>query len=423
MRRTRIWGPSAQLYGLRSGRNWGAGDYADLRALVDWAADQGASIVGVSPLHALYGHNPAHRSPYSPSSRQFFNVLLLAVDEIPEFAECPEARRLVAEPEFQTRLESARDSDLVDYPAVAALKYPVLERLYRHFREKHATSSDAYAREFQEYRGRQGDDLELLALYETLQEHFFNQDMGCWGWPAWPSPYRDPDSPEVQAFAATHRNRIEWFLWLQWQADRQLAAAGRRAYERGLGIGLYFDLAVGVDRGGAETWAHQELYALDARVGCPPDDFAPRGQDWGLPPWNPERLRAAAYEPFIRMLRTNMKHAGALRIDHVMGLMRLYWIPPGMQGDQGAYVAYPLDDLLGILALESQRNHCLVVGEDLGTVPWEVRAALHDMGVLSYRLFYFERDGQGDFLPPEQFPAQAVVAAATHDLQIGRAHV
>lgn len=412
----RVWGPSAQLYSLRGARDWGLGDYDDLRALVEWSGMNDGAIVGVSPLHALFPHNPAHRSPYSPSSRRFFNVLHIAVEAVPELAECAEARAAIATPAFQARLRALRGVELVDYPGVAQAKYPILEILYRHFRARHLSVTSEYAQEFQAYRGQAGDDLELFALYQALHEHFFLLDPGLWGWPVWPEAYRDRESAEVQAFAREQRERIEWFQWLQWQAERQIAAAGKRAFELGLGVGLYFDLAVGVDKGGAETWAHPELYAIEAKVGCPPDDFGPLGQDWGLPPWIPRRLRESAYAPFVALLRANMRHAGALRIDHVMSLMRLYWIPPGMRGDEGAYVAYPLRDLLGILALESQRNRCLVVGEDLGTVPGEVRAALHDLGVLSYRLFYFERDGAGDFLPPEHFPAQALVAAATHDL-------
>ena len=255
-----------------------------------------------------------------------------------------------------------------------------------------------------------------FALFHALQEHFFSQDSAFWGWPVWPEAYRKHASAEVQAFVAANSEQVEWHEWLQWLADRQLAAAAEHCRTRGLAVGLYQDIAVGVDKGGAETWAHPDLYALEARVGCPPDDFNPLGQDWGLPPWIPQRLRGAAYAPYIAMLRANMKYAGALRIDHVMGLMRLYWIPPGMKGDAGAYVSYPFQDLLGILNLESQRNRCLIVGEDLGTVPDEVRHALREAGVLSYKLFYFERQPDGHFWPANWFPEQALVAASTHDL-------
>jgi (1->4)-alpha-D-glucan 1-alpha-D-glucosylmutase len=229
-------------------------------------------------------------------------------------------------------------------------------------------------------------------------------------------PYRDPAGAEVERFAAAHGERVAFHEYLQWQADLQLAAVGRRSLELGLGVGLYQDLAVSADRAGAEVWADQTLHAAGAGVGCPPDDFNLSGQDWGLPPLVPEQLRATGYAPFVAMLRANMRHAGALRIDHVMGLMRLFWVPPGGKAKDGAYVRYPFADLLGVLLLESERNRCLVVGEDLGTVPDEVRAALGEAGVLSYRLLYFERDGAGEFKPPADYPAQAIVAASTHDL-------
>ena len=263
---------------------------------------------------------------------------------------------------------------------------------------------------------RGGEDLYHFAVYHALQDFFHRQSDAYWGWPAWPEPYRRPDSPEVAAFAGKHPDRVEWHLWLQFLADEQLAVASRRAADRGLPIGLYQDLAVGVDKGGAETWMHRDLYALECRIGCPPDDFNLLGQDWGLPPWIPQKLRAAAYGPYIAMLRANMKYAGALRVDHVMGLMRLYWIPPGKKGDAGAYLSYPFRDLMAILALESQRNRCLIVGEDLGTVPDEVRQALGGIGVLTYRLFYFERQHDGHFMSPPWYPRQALVAASTHDL-------
>ena len=412
----RVWGLSVQLYGLRSRQNWGIGDYADLRQVVEWAAEAGASLVGVNPLHALFPHDPAHCSPYSPSSREFFNTLHLSIESLPEWHECEAAKVWVETAAFREKLAALRAAPMVDYETVGALKNYVLSVLYKYFRVNHLNIGSARGAAFRAFQARGGDALYRFALYHALQADFARRDPALWGWPVWPLPYRDPASAEVAAFAAANLEAIEYQQWLQWLAETQLAAVGQRAYELGLGIGLYQDMAVGVDKGGAETWMHQELYALDARVGCPPDDFNPLGQDWGLPPWIPHRLRAAAYAPFIRMLRANMAHAGALRIDHVMSLMRLYWVPPSLGGDQGAYLAYPLADLAGILALESQRNRCLVVGEDLGTVPDAVRHTLHELGVLSYRLFYFERGGDGDFQPSEHFPRQALVAASTHDL-------
>jgi (1->4)-alpha-D-glucan 1-alpha-D-glucosylmutase len=412
----RVWGVAAQLYGVRSERNWGVGDFTDLRTLVEQCGARGAGVVGVNPLHALFPHNPAHASPYGPSSRLFTNVLYLDAEAVEDFRECEEARRLARSAEFQSRLHALRETELVDYASCAEAKFQVLEMLYAHFRARHLGVGDARANAFRAFQAAGGEALRRHAVFEALQERFHREDPALRGWPVWPEPFRNPASPEVARFAAEHTDRIEFYEYLQWQADLQLGLAGRRSYELGLAVGLYADLAVSVDRSGAEVWANQGLYAVDAGVGAPPDDFNLKGQNWGLPPLVPERLRAAAYAPFIATLRANMKHAGALRIDHVMGLARLFWVPPGGEPSSGAYVRYPFEDLVGILALESHRNRCLVVGEDLGTVPDEVRATLGAAGVLSYRLLYFERSEGGEFKPPADYPKQALVAASTHDL-------
>jgi (1->4)-alpha-D-glucan 1-alpha-D-glucosylmutase len=412
----RVWGLAVQLYALRTRKNWGLGDYGDLCGTIDWAAQHGASLVGLNPLHALFPHNPRHCSPYSPSSRQFQNVLHLDVEGLPEFEECAKARKKVASHSFQSWLSRLRQCELIDYQGAADAKFEVLDLLYHHFRDHHLKKGTPRAQAFRAYLEQGGEELHMFSLYHALQDHFFERDNSLWGWPAWPEAYRQPDSDKVAAFAKKHAKEVEWHSWLQWLTDEQLAAASRRAEDKGMAIGLYQDLAVGVDKGGAETWMHQDMYAMECRIGCPPDDFNLLGQDWGLPPWIPQKLRAAAYRPYIAMLRANMKHSGALRIDHVMGLMRLYWIPPGMKGDAGGYLSYPFSDLLGILALESHRNRCVVVGEDLGTVPGELRQAMHEAGILSYRLFYFERQHDGHFMPPAWYPEQALVAVTTHDL-------
>lgn len=412
----RIWGLTVQLYGLRSQRNWGIGDFTDLKGLVEFAAGIGADIVGVNPLHALFPHDPLHASPYSPSSRAFLNILYLDVEAVPDLAECSAAQERVGAPQFQAQLRALRSAELVDYPGVAAAKLEILEMLHRHFREHHLGTGSERGVAFQAYQARHGQDLWRHALFEALQESLFREDPMTWGWPAWPERYRDPDSEAVAAFSAKNQERIELYQYLQWQAELQLEAAGRRSLERGLGVGIYQDLAVSIDRGGAEAWANQKIYALNARIGAPPDDFNLKGQDWGLPPLIPKRLREAAYAPFITTLQANMRSAGALRLDHVMGLMRLFWIPPGGTPLEGTYVSYPFEDLLGLLALESQRNRSLIIGEDLGTVPDEVRAALKSVGVLSYRLFYFEKTPEGGFKPPAEYPPQALVAVTTHDL-------
>jgi (1->4)-alpha-D-glucan 1-alpha-D-glucosylmutase len=408
----RVWGLTVQLYGLRSRRNWGIGDFGDLARLVEFTAAAGGSIVGVNPLHALFPDNPAHISPYSPSQRSFYNVLYLDIEALPEFAACEAARHRVASAEFSARLDTLRTAPLVDYVGVAAAKFEILELLYAHFRQSPGPRNAAFAA----WRDAQGKELERLARYEALQGHFRSLDANAWGWPAWPEAYRDPESAAVRAFVAANPDAVAYHAWLQWLADGQLAAVAARAAACGLGVGLYQDLAVGANPGGAETWNWQDVFAVGAHAGAPPDPLNLLGQDWGLPPFIPERLRDAAYRPFIDILRANMKHAGALRIDHVMGLMRVFWVPAGMHATEGAYVHYPFEDLLGIVALESQRNQCLVIGEDLGTVPEGFRPRLADCGVLSYHPLIFERYPDGNFRLPADVAPQALVAVSTHDL-------
>jgi len=410
----RLWGPAVQLYALRSARNWGIGDYTDLGTVLEQWAAQGAGLVGVNPLHALFLDDPARASPYGPSSRLFLNPLYLDVERIEDLAECAEAQARIAAPDFQARLAALREAELVDYVAVAALKQEVLTLLHASFHARHGAPDDPRARAFARFRAEAGVELRRHALWEALRETLAEPVRSDWR--TWPAPWRNPASAELATFSAAHEARIEFFEYLQWQCDRQLADVAARAQALGLPLGLYGDLAVSVDRGGSETWTRPACFALEASVGAPPDEFSLDGQDWGLPPFKPTALRDSAYAPFVALLRRCMRHVGALRIDHVMGLMRLYWIPAGGRAGDGTYVHYPLSDLLGILALESERARCVIVGEDLGTVPGEIRAALADHGVLSYRLLYFERTADGGFRAPADYPAQALVATGTHDL-------
>jgi len=412
----RVWGIAAQLYAIRSERNWGIGDFGDLRHMLEFCAEAGAGTVLLNPLHALFPDAPEHTCPYSPSNRAYLNTLYLDVTAIADFAECDEAKEMVQAPPFQARLRALRAAQQVDYRGVTEVKSSVLERLYQHFRSNHLAHGTDRARAFQAFQATHGESLRGQALFEALQEHFRHQDGRIWGWPVWPEAYRDQSAPEVAEFEAAHSERVAFFEYLQWQAAEQLAAAGTRSWELGLGIGVILDLAIGVAEGGAATWTRRDLYALDARVGAPPDELNRMGQDWGLPPWIPRQLTAAAYEPFIELLRANMPASGALRMDHVMGLCRLFWVVRGVPIAEGAYVTYPFADLLGILALESQRNHCLVMGEDLGTVPDEVHDALQPMGVMSTRLLYFERREDGRLKPPQAYPVTAVASVTTHDL-------
>ncbi|MCW5624207.1 MAG: malto-oligosyltrehalose synthase [Burkholderiales bacterium] len=419
----RLWGLAVQLYGLRSGRNWGIGDFSDLARFVEHAARLGAGVVGLNPLHALFTHDPSHASPYSPSSRLQINALYVDVEAVEEFRACTEARARVQSAPFQARLAELRAAPLVDYPGVAAAKFEILTLLHAWFAERRREHEqgqglppDERSAAFDAFRAASGDALRRHALFEALQEHFHGTDPQIWGWPVWPEAFRDPSGPAVAQFAHTHAARVEFFEYVQWQAALQLAAAAERCAALDMPIGLYLDLAVSVDRAGSDVWGHRGTFAAAASIGAPPDAFNAHGQNWGLPPWRPDQLRRARYGPFIDTLRAGMRIGGALRIDHVMGLMRLFWIPPERDAHHGAYVRYPFDEMLAIVALESRRHRCLIIGEDLGTVSDETRSALARYGVLSYRLLYFERDGSGSFRRPPDYPRNALVAASTHDL-------
>ena len=412
----RVFGPALQLYALRSARNFGIGDFTDLARIAEQWGVLGANLVGLNPLHALFAHNPVHASPYSPSSRLFRNWLYLDPVAIDDFGECAEAAAMLADPAVESDLAALRAADLVDYPRVAAVKRRMLESLYANFRVNHLAPGSPRGRAFAAWREAAGTALARHAIFEALQETLHRDDPAIWGWPAWPERFHKVDARDVSQFAQANEDRVSFHAYLQWQCDLQLGAAAKRAVDAGMAIGLYADLAVSIDRGGAEAWANQDAYALDASVGAPPDDFNLGGQDWGLPPLSPLRLVEQGYAPFLATLRAAMRHAGALRFDHVMGLARLFWIPHGGAPKDGAYVHYPFADLLGLTALESQRHRCLIIGEDLGTVPDDMRRALADAGVLSYRLLYFERDDRQEFKPPAAYPRGAAVAVSTHDL-------
>jgi 4-alpha-glucanotransferase len=312
-------------------------------------------------------------------------------------------------------LASAAAGELIDYAAVAALKRPALEALFRRFRARELGSGSALDAEFAAFRAQGGAALKMFATFEALQEHVIGAG-GPFAWPEWPQNLRDPGSATVVEFARTHAERLEFFRFLQWQADRQLGQAATAGREAGLAIGLYRDLAVGINPNGAEAWADQEIIVPAAAIGAPPDPLSRAGQDWGLAPLNPLALRRRGFAPLIAALGANMRHAGVLRIDHVMGLRRLYWIPSGSPATAGAYVDYPFQDVLRLVALESQRHGCAVIGEDLGTVPDGFREAMQAAQVLSYRVLVFERDGDGSFKPPGDYPPLAAASAATHDL-------
>ncbi len=412
----RLWGPAIQLYAVRSMRNWGIGDFGDLRTLVHTMAHAGAGFVGLNPLHALHIGQPSAASPYSPSDRTRLNVLMIDITALHELSECVEVRERVESAAFQARLGELRGADMVDYDGVAAVKLPILAQLHRYFVEQHEARSSELARQFARWRAAAGAFVEKLALFDAIDAQQRGRGVRSADWRNWPGALADHASDEVARFAREHADELGFAMWMQWHADSQLADAAAEARRSGMTLGLYRDLAVGVAADGAETWAAPRTFAAGVRVGCPSDRNNPQGQDWGLPPLLPKRLIDTAYRPFIATLRANMRHAGALRIDHVMALMRLFWIPPSGTARQGIYVSYPMDDMAAIVALESRRARCVVVGEDLGTVPQEIRDMMRARGLLSYRPLYFTRDAEGRFGAPSSIARDALVTIGTHDL-------
>lgn len=412
----RLWGLAVNPASLRSTRNWGIGDYTDLRATVERAVELGATTLALTPLHAGFPGLPERASPFRPSNRLWFNVLLLDVEAIAECRDCPAAQERLADNRFQARLRALRASDTLDYTAVADLKLELLELLFSHFCSTHLSSDSPRGQAFREFQQRGGESLHQQVLFDALFAHFRASIPGVRSWRDWPEAYQNPHSPEVQVFASEHAERLDFYSYLQWQASSQLAAVGERALELHMGIGVCQDFALSAHADGAEVWAQQDLYASVPGVAAPADRFNRRGQRWGLPLPIPGRLREQAYRSFVAMLRTSMRHAGAIRVDHIMRLLALYWVPPEGDLSMGCYVRFDLQEMLGILALESQRSQCLVIGEDLGTVRPELREALRNAGVLGQQVLYWAKDRQGEFLPPEAYPAAGLVSLSTHDL-------
>ncbi|MDA5495859.1 4-alpha-glucanotransferase [Yersinia intermedia] len=410
----KLWGACVQLYTLRSERNWGIGDFGDLSQMLEQVGERGGAFIGLNPIHALYPANPQSASPYSPSSRRWLNVVYIDVNRVDEFQHSEAAQLWWHQPETQQVLAEVRVNEWVDYPQVMQLKLMALRLAFPLFTARKA--KDARMQAFHQFVEQGGRSLHQQAAFDALHAHLSAQDPMMWGWPVWPEKYRDGHSTAVADFCREYASDVTFYLWLQWLAATQFDSCFRNSQSRKMPIGLYRDLAVGVAEGGAETWCDRELYCLKASVGAPPDILGPLGQNWGLPPMDPHVMVARAYQPFIDLLRANMTSCGALRIDHVMALLRLWWIPYGQTAAQGAYVKYPVDDLLAILALESQRHHCMVIGEDLGTVPVEIVAKLRDSGVYSYKVLYFEHDSENTFRAPQSYPAQAMATITTHDL-------
>jgi 4-alpha-glucanotransferase len=401
----RAWGFMAQLYSVRSSGSWGFGDLADLRELASWSGrDLGAGFVLVNPLHAGEPAPPIRPSPYLPMSRRFTSPLYLRPEDVPEYAAAdPDVRRRVDELAGPVR-ERNRTTDDLDRDAVWAAKGAALELL--HGLTRAPGREAAYAA----YREREGGALTAHATWCALAEPYGAD------WRSWPAALRDPASAQVAVERGRLARRVDFHSWLQWLLDEQLAGVQTAAREAGMPIGVIHDLAVGVDPGGADAWAYQDLFAQGITVGAPPDAFNQRGQGWGQPPWHPQRLAASGYAPYRDMLRHVLRHAGGLRLDHAMQVFRLWWVPEGASPAEGTYVSYPHDEMLGVLLYEAHRAGAVVVGEDLGTVEPYMREIFAERGVFGTSMAWFERDSGGAPLPPPKWRELCLATVGTHDM-------
>jgi 4-alpha-glucanotransferase len=389
----RQWALAVQLYAIRSDRNWGHGDFGDLADLIDLARQLGAAAVGLNPLHDIFD-----ASPYSPSTRLFLNPLYIDVDAVPEFAGLRTA-------DIDQTVAALRRLDLVDYAAVRAVKWQALMRAYEAFRR---SAPPARRRDLDRFRERRGSALRRFACFELLRRRFASP------WREWPGPWSRPTAEALERLYLGAAEEAGLYEFVQWLADEQLCRCCNRARDAGLPIGLYLDVAVGVRPDGFDAWSDQASILPDVAIGAPPDPLNPDGQNWALAAFNPIALQAGKFAAFRDVLEAAMQYAGAIRLDHVLGLKRLYVVPN--QAREGAYMGLPFEPLLGVIAQESDVRECIIIGEDLGTVPENFRETLADWGLWSYQVMLFERAADGSFLAPESYRRDAVAAFATHDL-------
>lgn len=409
----RMNGLTMHLYSLRSERNWGIGDFTDLLNLMKYAAEKKLDFVGINPLHALFTSKPAFASPYSPSSREWLNPIYLDVEKVGAFTYNEQLKNWLAQPKIRQRIAALRITETVTYTAVWACKRDALHMAFNAFEQDTCEAAENERAAFEAFVLEKGKALQGFGLFEALDQYYSRP--GQVGWQSWPSEFHQPDGEAVEKFARSHEREIRFYMWLQWLCSEQLREVNQTAVEYGVKLGIYGDLAVGVARGSADTWLNRQDYCMDLSVGAPPDPLGPTGQNWDLPPLNPLMLKHTGYEKFAHLLRENMRLYGVLRIDHVMALCRLWWVLNGKTADFGAYVHYDAEVMFAILALESRRNRCVIIGEDLGTVPDEARHLLNRYQVFSYKVMYFSKGWNG-FQLPEEYPEQAITVISTHDV-------
>ncbi|WP_228389464.1 4-alpha-glucanotransferase [Cumulibacter manganitolerans] len=402
--REQVWGYGVQLYSVQSAGSWAMGDLQDLADLATWSATQGCDYLLVNPLHAAEPTPPIGASPYSPSSRRFVHPIYLRPEAVPELATAPEAVRADVSAARSALLAAVGDRDTVDRDAVWTAKIAALQGIYDCGR----STLRQFA--FDAYRARAGAELRDFAVWCALVEQHGHD------WRQWPEALQQPSSAETAAFAAQHADRVDFHCWLQWLAGEQLVAAQAVARDAGMRIGILNDIAVGVGPTSSEVWSHPDLFARGVSVGAPPDDYNRLGQDWTQSPWRPDRLADSGFAAFREMVRETLAHSGGIRVDHIIGLFRLWWIPEGASPTAGTYVRYDHEALIAILMIEAQRAGAVIVGEDLGTVEGWVRDYLAERGVLGTSVAWFERDATGAPLPADRFREYSMASVTTHDL-------
>ncbi len=413
----KVWGVSSQLYTVRSKTNWGIGDFEDLKQLLLGVNKCGGQFVGLNPMHAGYPAVPDDSavSPYSPSSRSFINIIYISVPSVPELLNCKPALELINSEKFQQRLHVLRDKEYVDYRGVIEAKLEVLHLIFDNVKVDDKRSSRG--NKFLRFMEKGGQDLLNMATYDALQASYYKNGVNAYSWEKFEKEYQNVNSPFVEQWRKDHYKEVLFYCYLQFLAAEQLEDAYKAAKNAGMMIGTYRDLAVGVANQSCDVWSDPDnVFSPLGSIGAPPDPLGPLGQSWGLAPMTPNALKKAAYRPMIKMYQANMKSCGAIRIDHAAGLFRLWITKLGSPACEGAYVHYSMHDLLGIIALESHRNKCLVIAEDLGTIPEELTKALRKIGAFSYKIFFDERAFDGGYIAPQDYPKQAMSALTTHDM-------
>lgn len=415
----RVYGLAIQLYALRSKNNMGIGDFSDLKEMIKLTAQNGGDVVGINPLGAMFPESRKDVSPYRSLSRVYLNYAYVDLKAVPEFQASPEINTYMATPEVISELERLRASEKVDYYGVFKFKLHLLKMMFKYFVTQNLDSLQGITtrgQEFLDFVKEKGEKFQNICLFEVLLEKY-SMDGTVNDWRYWPYNYDKIRSFHTREFAQMNKGLIDFYAYCHWLADLQLKEASDLCSELKMKVGMYLDSPIGAASSGVEVWENRSVFAENMGVGAPADPMRPRGQSWGFAPYHPQKLKMAYYEPFIHQIRENMRYAKALRIDHAMGLMRLFWVYFVKKNPvvQGAYVYYNMRDMVAILSIESHRNKCLVIGEDLGTVPAGFREYMFEHGLLSNKVFFRQKNSDGSYLSPENYQYLSLAQASTHD--------